>query len=182
MAGNHMTVSLKGALYIPSYPQNTFSFKSAMANWVTITFKKNENELVYWNGYRFNVYVYNWLYYQMSTENKPEDSCQGCYDINTWHRMFGHCYYDDVKKLPYVVEWVKIKEKIGTLNKDWNLYPGKIFSEQKQTTWQMCNIQFWTGAHWLSWSYRPSWHKQTQISHHIHWCFFQCSICIFSKI
>ena len=50
---NHETVSLKVALYIPSYPQNILSVKSAMANWATITFKKNKNVLVYWNGSKF---------------------------------------------------------------------------------------------------------------------------------
>ena len=55
----------------------------------------------------------------MSTTNKSEDSCQGCYDINTWHRILGHCNYDDIRKLLNVVKGVKIKEKIGTLNKNY---------------------------------------------------------------
>ena len=47
----------------------------------------------------------------MSTKNKAEDSCHGCYDIHTWHRILGHCNYDDIKKLPNVVEGMKIKER-----------------------------------------------------------------------
>ena len=54
----------------------------------------------------------------MSTTNKLEDSCQGCYDINTWHWILGHCNYGDIKKLLNVVKGMKIKEKIGTLNKN----------------------------------------------------------------
>ena len=47
----------------------------------------------------------------MSTTNKSEDSCQGCYDINTWHRILGHCINDYIRKLPNVVKGMKIKEK-----------------------------------------------------------------------
>ena len=54
----------------------------------------------------------------MSTTNKSEDSCQGCYDINTWHRILGHCNYDDIRKLLNVVKGMKIKEKIGSQNKN----------------------------------------------------------------
>ena len=68
----------------------------------------------------------------MFTTNKSEDSCQGCYDINTWHRILGHCNYDDIRKLPNVVKGMKIKEKIGTLNKNCEIcIQGKVFSEQK---------------------------------------------------
>ena len=73
MGGNHVTVSLKGALYITSYPQNILSVMSATANGAT---------MVYLNGTKFKIYVYNRLYY-LSTEKKLEDSCQGCYDIHT---------------------------------------------------------------------------------------------------
>ena len=44
--GNKESVTLKGALSIPSYPQDIFSVKSATANRAAITFKKNKNELV----------------------------------------------------------------------------------------------------------------------------------------
>ena len=36
----------------------------------------------------------------------------------TWHRILGHCNYDDIRKLPNVVKGMKIKEKIDTLNKN----------------------------------------------------------------
>ena len=48
----------------------------------------------------------------MSTENKSEDS---------WHKILGHCIHGDIKKLPNVVEGMNIKEKIGTLNKDYEI-------------------------------------------------------------
>ena len=77
--GNKESVTLKGALFIPSYQQDIFSVKFATA----ITFKKNKNELIHKNGTKFNIFVHNRLYYLMSTTNKSEDSCQVCYDINT---------------------------------------------------------------------------------------------------
>ena len=124
--GNMESVTLKGVLFIPSYPQDIFSVKSAMANRAAISFKKNNNELIHKNGTKFNIFAHNRLYYLMSTTNKSEDSCQGCYGINTWHRILGHCNYDDIRQLPNVVKGMKIKEKIGTLNNNC-----EIFSEQK---------------------------------------------------
>ena len=89
--GNMESVTLKGILFIPSYPQDIFSVKSATANGAAITFKKNKNELIHKNGTKFNIFVHNRLYYLMSTTYKSEDSCQGCYDINTWYKILGHC-------------------------------------------------------------------------------------------
>ena len=79
--GNKESVTLKGALFIPSYPQDLFSVKS------TTAFKKNKNELMHKNGTKFNIFVHNRIYYFMSTMNKSEDSCLGGYNINTWQRI-----------------------------------------------------------------------------------------------
>ena len=67
----------------------------------------------------------------MSTTNKSEDTCQGCYDINTWHRILGHCNYDDIRKLPNVVNGIKIKEKIGSLNKNCEICIQGKFSQSR---------------------------------------------------
>ena len=40
MNGNHVTLSLKGALHIPSNLQDIFSVKFTTENWATITFFK----------------------------------------------------------------------------------------------------------------------------------------------
>ena len=94
--GNMESVTLKGALFIPSYLQDILSVKSSMANRAAITFKKNKNELIHKNGTKFNIFIHNRLCHLMLTMNKSEDSCQGCYDINTWHRILGYCNYDDL--------------------------------------------------------------------------------------
>ena len=129
--GNKESVTLKGTLFIPSYPQDIFSVKSATVNGAAITFKKNMNELIHKNGTKFNIFVHNRLYYLMSTMNKSKDSCQGCYDINTWYRILGHCNYDDIRKLPNVVKGMKIKEKIGTLNKNYEICIQGRFSQSR---------------------------------------------------
>ena len=132
--GNMESVTLKGALFIPSYPQDIFSVKSATANGAAITFKKNKNELMFdKNGTKFNIFDHNRLYYLMSITNKLKDSCQGCYNINTWHRILGHCNYDDIRKLTNVLKGMKIKEKIGTLNKNCEIcIQGKFFQNSNR--------------------------------------------------
>ena len=67
----------------------------------------------------------------MPTTNKSEDSCQGCYDINTWYRILGHCNNEDIRKLPNVVKGMKIKEKIGTLNKNCEICIQGKFSQSR---------------------------------------------------
>ena len=69
--------------------------------------------------------------YLMSTTNKSEDSCQGCCDINTWHRILVHCNSDNIRKLPNVVKGMKIKEKIGTLNKNCEICIQGKFSQSR---------------------------------------------------
>ena len=59
------SVTLKWALFIPSYPQDIFSVKFATANGAAITFKKNKNELIHKNGTKFNIFVHNRLYVDM---------------------------------------------------------------------------------------------------------------------
>ena len=115
---NKESVTLKGALFIRSYTQDICSVMSATANGATITFKKNKDELIHKNGTKFNIFVHNRLYYLMSTTKKSEDSYQSRYDINTWQWILSHCNYDDIRKLPNVVKGMKIKEKVGTLNKN----------------------------------------------------------------
>lgn len=43
-----------------------------------------------------------------------DDQVKGCFDLQTWHDILGHCNYDDVQRLQSVVEGMKIN---GTTNK-----------------------------------------------------------------
>lgn len=47
--------------------------------------------------------VYGELYYQNTVEDENIDEVYGCYDIETWHKILGHCNFDDVAKLEKVV-------------------------------------------------------------------------------
>ena len=116
--GNMESINLKWGIIYTLLPTGYIFCQVCHGKWGGIIFKKNKNELIHKNGTKFNIFVHNRLFYLMSTMNKSEDSCQGCYDINTWLRILGHCNYDDFRKLPNVVKGMKIREKIGTLNKN----------------------------------------------------------------
>ena len=50
-------------------------------------------------------------YYLDTVSDESEegcDSCNGCFDIQTWHEILGHCNYDDVSRLQDVVEGMQI--------------------------------------------------------------------------
>lgn len=55
------------------------------------------------------MYVYGELYYQNTVEDENIDEVYGCHDIETWHKILGHCNFDDVAKLEKVVEGMTIK-------------------------------------------------------------------------
>lgn len=91
--GRQVKTRLKQALYIPSFPQNIFSVKSATANGAEMHFKDGDNWLIHKDGAKFKMDVYGRLY------------------IQTWHRILGHCNFDDVAKLEKVVEGMTIRGK-----------------------------------------------------------------------
>lgn len=109
--GRQLRTTLKDALYIPSYPQDIFSVKAATASDATVIFKKGEDILIHRNGTKFHIHVHNRLYYLHTVDNdvKCDDQVKGCLDLQTWHEVLGHCNYEDVLKLPPVVEGMQIK-------------------------------------------------------------------------
>ena len=121
--GKQVKATLKKALYIPSYPQDIFSVKTATTNGASRSFKKflnfkqGRDQLIHRDGTRFDINKCNRLYY-LNTYGGENDECNACYDIQTWHQILGHCNYDDVSKLLNVVEGMKIKGPIdrSTLN------------------------------------------------------------------
>lgn len=108
--GRRCKATLRGALFIPSYPQDIFSVKSATASGATVVFKQGKDELRHKDGTTFNIHVYGKLYY-LHTEVDGNDKCNTCHDIQTWHEILGHCNYDDVLKLQKVVNGMQIKGK-----------------------------------------------------------------------
>lgn len=62
-AGRRCKTTLRGALFIPSYPQEIFSVKSATASGAAVIFKQGEEKLRHKDGTIFNIHVYGKLYY-----------------------------------------------------------------------------------------------------------------------
>lgn len=110
--GQQRRAVLKDALFVPSYPQSIFSVKAATTSGATVVFKEDKDTLITRDGTRFNMHVYGKLYY-LHTGAESNDKCNACHDIQTWHKILGHCNYDDVLKLQDVVEGMQIKGKTG---------------------------------------------------------------------
>jgi len=118
--GENVSVMLKGALFIPTYPQNIFSVKAATTNGAKVTFKEGQNELLHKDGTIFPMEVHERLYYLRTVNNSKQfaddsvddvlsnDKVSLSCDTKTWHEILGHCNVDDVLKLPNVVEGMKI--------------------------------------------------------------------------
>ena len=112
--GKRVKATLKNALFILTYPQDIFSVKAATTNGASVKFKQGEDELIHESGTRFDIKEHNRLYYLDTVSDESEegcDSCNGCFDIQTWHEILGHCNYDDVSRLQDVVEGMQIKGK-----------------------------------------------------------------------
>ena len=97
--GRCRSATLKQALYIPSYPQDIFSVRAATLNGATVIFKEGEDVLQYRDGTSFLIHEHNRLFYlpTVPVNNDSDDKCMSCYDIQTWHEIFGHCNFDDVR-------------------------------------------------------------------------------------
>ena len=114
--GQRHKTTLSQTLYIPTYLQDIFSVWAATSRGATVIFKKGKNILKCKDGTKFNIYVYNRLYYLNTVTNScdddDDDQCHGRYDIKTWHDIFSHCNYDGIQKLLNVVDGMKIKGNI----------------------------------------------------------------------
>lgn len=116
--GHKQRTLLKKALYIPTFPQDIFSVKAATDKGAELHFKEGNNWMGANDGTRFNIGVYGKLYYLPTANDENVEKFKGCHDIQTWHRILGHCNFDDVSRLENVVEGMKIigKGEKPTLN------------------------------------------------------------------
>ena len=84
--GNRVDVTMKNALYIPTYPQNIFSVQAATERGAPVSFNPDSAELVYKDGTKFNIEKHGRLYY-LSTFNKNDsdsDSVNYICDQKGW--------------------------------------------------------------------------------------------------
>lgn len=66
---------------------------------------------------RFAIHVYRKLHY-LHTEIEDSDKCKTCHDMQTWHEILGHCNYEDIVRLQYVVSGMQIKGKVIKPNQE----------------------------------------------------------------
>ena len=129
--GRQVKTRLKQALYIPSFPQNIFSVKAATANGAEVRFKDGNDWLVHKDGTKFKMDVYGRLYYLSTVEDENVDEVYGCHDIQTWHRILGHCNFEDVAKLEKVVEGMSIKGKHDKSNQNCEICTQGKFTQSR---------------------------------------------------
>ena len=113
-------VYLQKTLYIPSYPHDIFSVRSALEKGGMVILKPNDGELILKDGTTFPISVKNGLYY-LDLENGlfPEvDTVNSCkpptvrsLSLAEWHQILGHVNQNDILKLESVVHDMQITAK-----------------------------------------------------------------------
>ena len=103
---------LKNALYIPTFKQNIFSVQAATKSGAHMNFGREKAELLLPDGTIFNIIKKERLYYLKNITSAKKVS----YDLNTWHRILGHCNESDIKQLPQLVKGMTIQPNDSTRN------------------------------------------------------------------
>ena len=104
--GNLQDVVLNNALYIPSYNQNIFSVPAALEKGASISLDKDVKHFRAPNGTLFDIEQQGRLFYLnsvFSSQNKAGT-------LMEWHKIMGHCNFNDLRKLQGVVDGIKIAD------------------------------------------------------------------------
>ena len=97
---------LNDALCIPSFPQEIFSVQAATKAGAQVNFGPDDAELVTRDGVKFRIHKRGKLYFlDKCNVVKTTRSC----DVNTWHKIMGHCNVADLIKMENVVDGMEIK-------------------------------------------------------------------------
>ena len=108
-SGSIVKATLRNVLYVPSYPQDIFSVQAATERGASVVFQPNSAELIYKDGTKFAINKQGRLYYlETHTTNSDNDNISYANDIKDWHQILGHCNYEDIMKLQYVVDGMKV--------------------------------------------------------------------------
>ena len=106
--GDVADITLNDVLYMPSYPQNVFSVKAAVhKSSARVVFEKDNSAIYAPDGTRFPLQEKNSLYYLCKVGAVSERSD----DLETWHRILGHCNTQDVISLETHASNMKITNK-----------------------------------------------------------------------
>ena len=101
--GNVQDVVLNNALYIPSYNQNIFSVPAAIDKGASISLGKDAKTFRAPNGTMFSIKQQGRLFYLNNVSSQNNAST-----LMEWHKIMGHCNFNDLRKLQSVVEGMKI--------------------------------------------------------------------------
>ena len=102
--GNLQDVMLNNALYIPSYNQNIFSVPAAIEKGASFSLDKYEKQFRAPNGTLFEIEQRGRLYYL----NGISSSKSNASTLMEWHKIMGHCNFQDLRRLQNVVDGMKI--------------------------------------------------------------------------
>ena len=105
--GKAHNITLKNALYIPSYKQNILSVEAATKHGASVNFTPNTAFLSASDGTKFPIMKEGKLYYMCNAKvNKS-----GSHTAEKWHEIMGHCNRSDILKLENVVEGMHLTDK-----------------------------------------------------------------------
>lgn len=102
--GKSYKIKLENVLYVPSFPQCIFPVQAATPKGAKVNFDGDHAVLLSSDGIAFSIEQHGCLYYLYKTNlssNRSEN-------LQTWHRILGHCNTTDIKKLEIVVDGMKI--------------------------------------------------------------------------
>ena len=102
--GNLYDVILNNALYIPSYNQNIFSASAAVEKGASVSLDRKEKYFKTPNGTKFKIEQKGRLYYLNSISSSQNNASS----LMEWHKIMGHCNFQDLRKLANVVDGMKI--------------------------------------------------------------------------
>ena len=109
--GDSRPVTLRDALYVPSYPKDILSVtKATNDDNMTFMFTKNNRQMQSSDGHVFNMKMSGNLCYLYTVSEKSVKN----YSVAQWHEILGHCNIHDVLKLENVVEGMHIIGKKTT--------------------------------------------------------------------
>ena len=102
--GNLQDVMLSNVLYILSYQQNIFSVPAAIEKGAAVSLDSQVREYRDPKGIVFGIEQVGKLYY-LNSISSPQNNASSLVE---WHKILGHCNYNDVRKLQSVVKGMKI--------------------------------------------------------------------------
>ena len=106
--GNLQQVTLKGALYVPSFHRNILSYYHAVADGIRFDLNNQGNEIMFTQeGLTFKVTTKGHLYLL----NHVTCSTVVTRSVTDWHRYLGHSNLKDLAKLPAVSTNMKISSR-----------------------------------------------------------------------